>query len=57
MLTIILPLSLAWMMYCVGLTLKLDDFKRIRSFPLKITAGLITQLIGLPIIAYGFIHF
>ena len=57
MLTIILPISLAWMMYCVGLTLKLDDFKRIRSFPLKIVVGLITQLIGLPIIAYGFIHF
>ncbi|MCD9520277.1 bile acid:sodium symporter family protein [Photobacterium phosphoreum] len=57
MLTIILPLALAWMMYCVGLTLKLDDFKRVSSFPLKITAGLITQLIGLPIIAYGFIHY
>lgn len=57
MLTIALPLALAWMMYCVGLTLTLADFKRVATYPKQILAGLSAQLIGLPILAYALIHF
>ncbi|MEH6531239.1 MAG: bile acid:sodium symporter [Photobacterium frigidiphilum] len=56
MLTIALPLALAWMMYCVGLTLTLADFKRVATFPSKVLAGLTAQLIGLPLLAYALIH-
>ncbi|OEE74762.1 Na(+)-dependent transporter [Enterovibrio norvegicus FF-162] len=56
MLTIGLPIALAWMMFCVGLTLSLADFKRVLQFPGKISAGLAAQLIGLPLIAYGLIQ-
>ncbi|WP_028866217.1 bile acid:sodium symporter family protein [Psychromonas aquimarina] len=52
MLTIALPLALAWVMYCVGLTLTVNDFKRVALYPRKITAALAAQLIGLPLLAY-----
>ncbi|EOD79707.1 Sodium-dependent transporter [Grimontia indica] len=56
MLTIGLPIALAWMMFCVGITLSLADFKRVVEFPGKIAAGLTAQLVGLPLIAYILIH-
>ncbi|WP_407330702.1 bile acid:sodium symporter family protein [Enterovibrio sp. 27052020O] len=56
MLTIGLPIALAWMMFCVGLTLSVADFKRVLQFPGKIAAGLAAQLIGLPLIAYCLIQ-
>lgn len=56
MLTVGLPLALAWMMLCVGLTLSLADFKRVLQFPGKIGAGLVAQLVGLPLIAFAIIQ-
>ncbi|KKD58836.1 Na(+)-dependent transporter [Grimontia sp. AD028] len=56
MLIIGLPIALAWMMFCVGITLSLADFKRVVEFPGKIAAGLTAQLVGLPLIAYILIH-
>ncbi|MBE1277209.1 bile acid:sodium symporter family protein [Enterovibrio baiacu] len=56
MLTVGLPIALAWMMFCVGLTLTVADFKRVSEFPGKVAAGLSAQLIGLPIIAYCLIQ-
>ncbi|PSU32420.1 bile acid:sodium symporter family protein [Photobacterium lutimaris] len=57
MLTVALPIALAWMMYCVGLTLSLADFKRVGRYPLSIFSGLVAQLAGLPLIALALIHF
>ncbi len=56
MLTIGLPIALAWMMFCVGITLSVADFKRVSEYPGKIALGLTAQLIGLPLIAYLLIH-
>lgn len=52
MLTIGIPVTLAWVMFCVGLSLQMADFKRATQFPMQIIAGLAAQLIGLPIIAF-----
>ena len=58
MLTVALPIALAWMMYCVGLTLSVADFKRVGRYPLFMCwLGLVAQLIGLPLIALALIHF
>ncbi|WEM43213.1 bile acid:sodium symporter family protein [Photobacterium sp. DA100] len=56
MLTVALPIALAWMMYCVGLTLSLADFKRVGRYPRVVFSGLAAQLIGLPLIALALIH-
>ncbi|OLQ69457.1 Na(+)-dependent transporter [Photobacterium proteolyticum] len=52
MLTVALPIALAWMMYCVGLTLSIADFKRVGQYPGRVLMGLVTQLLGLPLLAY-----
>ncbi|KXF81636.1 bile acid:sodium symporter family protein [Enterovibrio coralii] len=56
MLTIGLPLALAWMMFCVGLTLTLADFKRVGQYPGIVFAGLCAQLLGLPAIAFVLVY-
>jgi len=50
---IILASSLAIIMLGMGLSLVVDDFKRIFTQPKGIVMGLINQMILLPIIAYG----
>ncbi|QUM89644.1 bile acid:sodium symporter family protein [Moritella sp. 36] len=52
MLTVGIPIILAWVMFCVGLSLQVADFKHAINFPGKIIAGLLAQLVGLPIIAF-----
>ncbi|MCG7587941.1 bile acid:sodium symporter family protein [Photobacterium sp. OFAV2-7] len=52
MLTVALPIALAWMMYCVGLTLSTTDFKRVGQYPGRVLMGLVAQLLGLPLLAY-----
>lgn len=49
---IFLPLSLAIIMLGMGMTLILDDFKRIFSYPKAILIGLINQLVFLPLIGF-----
>jgi BASS family bile acid:Na+ symporter len=49
---IFLPLALAVIMLGMGLTLTLDDFRRITVAPKPVVIGLVNQLLLLPIVAY-----
>jgi len=53
--TTILPLSLFIIMLGMGLSLVIDDFKRIAFYPKATFIGLTNQLIFLPIIAFGLV--
>lgn len=50
---ILLPLSLALIMFSMGLTLMVDDFRRVFSHPLAMAFGLFSQLLLLPAIAFA----
>lgn len=52
---VFLPLALATIMLGMGLSLTVDDFKRVVKYPKAVTIGLINQLILLPLVAYGLI--
>lgn len=49
---IFLPLSLAVIMFGMGITLRAEDFKRIVVYPKAVSLGLINQMIILPVIAF-----
>ncbi len=49
---VFLPLALAFIMAGMGLTLRLEDFKRILVAPAAVTIGLAAQLILLPITGF-----
>lgn len=49
---VLLPLALAVIMMGLGLSLKIDDFKRVLVFPKAVLIGLLCQMILLPIICY-----
>ena len=51
--TLILGLALIFTMWGMGLTLVIDDFKRVFEKPKAIFLGLVNQLIFLPLIAFG----
>ena len=48
-----LPFSLAVIMFGMGLSLRLVDFKRILIYPKAVGLGLFNQLILLPVVAFG----
>ena len=48
-----LPFSLAVIMFGMGLSLRIEDFKRILIYPKAVGIGLLNQLIFLPVIAFG----
>jgi bile acid:Na+ symporter, BASS family len=48
--TAILPLALALIMLGMGLSLKLEDFQRIKKYPKAVAVGLFSQIVLLPII-------
>ena len=48
-----LPFSLAFIMFGMGLSLRVDDFKRILIYPKAVGIGLLNQLILLPLVAFG----
>jgi len=50
---VFLPLSLAVIMFGMGISLTIADFKRILIYPKAVTIGLINQLILLPLTAFG----
>lgn len=52
---IFLPLSLAFIMFGMGLSLTFGDFKRIIIYPKAVTIGLINQLLFIPLVAFGLI--
>ena len=51
----LLPLSLAIIMFGFGLSLTIDDFKRVLKYPKSIGIGLFCQMILIPILAFGLI--
>ena len=54
---IFLPLSLAFMMFSVGLELTLADFKRVAAQPKGFLIGAINQMLLLPLVAFGLLSF
>ena len=56
LLTVFLPLSLAIIMFTLGLGLTIADFKRVVVQPKAFTIGVIGQVILLPIVAFALVH-
>ncbi|NQV98898.1 MAG: bile acid:sodium symporter family protein [Rhodospirillales bacterium] len=54
---IVLPLSLAFIMFSVGLELTVADFKRVTTQPKDFVVGAISQIIFLPLIAFALTSF
>jgi BASS family bile acid:Na+ symporter len=52
---IILPLSLVFIMFSLGLNLTVNDFKNVALQPKIFTVGLINQMVLLPLVAFGLI--
>jgi BASS family bile acid:Na+ symporter len=48
-----LPFSLAVIMFGMGLSLRLEDFRRILVYPMAVSIGLLNQLVLLPLVAFG----
>lgn len=51
-----LPLSLAFIMFGMGLSLTFGDFHRIIIYPKAVTIGLVNQLVFIPVVAFGLIQ-
>lgn len=49
--TLVIPLGLAFLMLSVGLETRLDDFRAVARAPAGVAAGLVAQILGLPILA------
>ena len=49
---IFLPISLAIIMFGMGLTLVVNDFKRLFAYPKEVIIGLSNQLVFLPLIGF-----
>ena len=52
---IILPLSLVFIMFSLGLSLTLNDFKNVAQQPKVFAVGIINQMVLLPLVAFGII--
>ncbi|MBB4287486.1 bile acid:sodium symporter family protein [Roseospira goensis] len=55
MIDLLLPLGLGFIMFSIGLGLRLDDFTRILRQPLALGAGLVNQIVLLPLIGAGLV--
>ncbi|MCA4900893.1 MAG: bile acid:sodium symporter family protein [Bacteroidota bacterium] len=55
--TLFLPIALGIIMLGLGLSLTLDDFKRVTKYPKAITIALICQMLVLPIVCYVIARF
>ena len=53
---IFLPISLAIIMFGMGLTLVVNDFTRLFTYPKEVIIGLCNQLVFLPLIGFLIIH-
>ena len=53
---ILLPIILAFIMFSLGLGLKGKDFSRVLKFPIAFGAGLLNQVVLLPLIALALAH-
>lgn len=52
---VLLPLILAFIMFSLGLGLRIADFARVLQFPKAFATGIINQLVLLPLIAFGLV--
>jgi BASS family bile acid:Na+ symporter len=50
---VILPLSLFLVMYGIGISLKIKDFRNVMTAPTGLAVGLLGQMLLLPLIAFG----
>ena len=55
--SVFLPLAIAFIMFSLGLNLKISDFSRIFTQPKDLLTGLFSQVIILPIVAFTLINF
>ena len=53
MVELLLPLALAFIMFSLGLTLVVDDFKRVLSRPKAMLIGLVGQMLVVPVFAFA----
>ena len=55
--TLFLPIALGIIMLGLGLSLTLEDFKRVTQYPKAMTIALICQMVLLPILCFGLVVF
>ncbi len=55
-LSVFLPLSLAFIMFSLGLGLTFGDFTRVASTPKPFAIGVISQVLVLPLVAFSLLH-
>ena len=53
MVELLLPLALAFIMFSLGLTLVVDDFKRVLTRPKAMLIGLVGQMLVVPVFAFA----
>lgn len=53
---VLMPMALGVIMFGLGLSLTIDDFKRVYKFPKAVFVGLLCQLIILPLVCFGLIY-
>lgn len=51
MITVVLPLSLIFIMFNIGLSLTLDDFRRVLTIPRGVAVGMVNLLLVAPLLA------
>jgi bile acid:Na+ symporter, BASS family len=54
--TVFLPIALGVIMLGLGLSLRVDDFRRIVVYPRPVAVGLISQVLVLPVVCLGIAH-
>ena len=52
LISVFLPLALAFIMFSLGLSLTVDDFKRVLVRPFAFLIGAINQMLMLPLVAF-----
>lgn len=52
---LLLPLALAFIMAGMGLSLTVDDFRRVVTYPKAVLIGTVAQLIVLPVVGFGIV--
>jgi BASS family bile acid:Na+ symporter len=54
--TVFLPIALGVVMLGLGLSLRVDDFRRIIRYPRAAAVGLVSQIVVLPVVCLGIAH-
>ena len=55
MLSLVLPLCLAFVMFSLGISLRPSDFRVALRQPKTLLAGALAQMVLLPVVAYGLV--